>query len=109
MNKVLVETSEQAGATAPELNVKVNFAFYVDESVAPRKIQVSCPADATVPDLIRILCDRYEGLRSSLEDENLMAIVNGVSHGKRLEGARLRTADETEVEVWFMRFIDHGG
>ena len=96
--------------TAPQLNVKVNFVLHIDERLAPRKLQVSCPAGTTVQDLIEILSDKYgDGMRSSLSDPNLMAIINGISQGKRCRAAKLDQTGETEIDVWFMLFLDHGG
>lgn len=110
MESTGLNSSTLASETRSLLRVTVHFVFHVDAQVAPRQLQVECPLDATVQDLTALLGSRYgAGLENSLAHPNLMAIINGVSHGKRLQGLRLRTASETDIDIWFMHFNDHGG
>ncbi len=101
---------ESQGGAAFDLNVKVRFLMYVDERVAPRRLQVTCPSDATVQGLIDILSDTYgEGLGSKLRQRNLMAIVNGVSLGRNFRNSLICTSGEKDIEISFIIFMDHGG
>jgi hypothetical protein len=93
-----------------ELHVKVNFLMYIDERVAPRKLQVSCPAGSTIQDLIDRLSAAYgESLRNVLHKRNLMAIVNGISKGRNFRNVVLGDAGEKDIEIGFIIFMDHGG
>jgi hypothetical protein len=98
------------GTAISELNVKVRFLMYVDERVVPRRLQVSCPSDATVQDLIDILSATYgESLCNVLHQRNLMAIVNGISKGRNFRNLVLGTAGDKDIEIAFIIFMDHGG
>ena len=98
------------GAAVSELNVKVNFLMYIDERVAPRKLQVSCPSGSTIQDLIDRLSATYgDNLRNVLHQRNLMAIVNGVSKGRNFRNVVIGASGEKDIEVGFIIFMDHGG
>jgi hypothetical protein len=106
----LPDGQDLQGTAVSELNVKVNFLMHIDERVAPRKLQVSCPVGATVQALIDILSGTYgEGLRNVLHQRNLMAIVNGISKGRNFRNVVLGAAGEKDIEIVFMLFMDHGG
>jgi hypothetical protein len=97
-------------AAVPELHVKVRFLMYIDQRVAPRKLQTSCPAGSTIQDLIDRLSAAYgEGLRNVLHQRNLMAIVNGISKGRNFRHVVLGAEGEKDIEIAFIVFMDHGG
>jgi hypothetical protein len=110
MNSSLPSGHEPEGVAASELKVTVSFIFHVDERIVPRKLQVSCPAGATVQDLIEILSGIYgESLRDSLNQPSLMAIIDGVQKGRIFRDVVLGAAGEKNIEIVFMIFNMHGG
>ncbi len=109
MNSEEMVNAESAHEDVETLKVTAHVLRHIPGGNVPPTVVVDCPLNATVGDLIDILCERYgEELRKAILDRDVATMVNGVGYMNALD-VPLRTGDETSAEVWFCFIFSSGG